>query len=235
MIDTALQFSGGKDSLACLYLNQDRWDQMYIIWLNTGAAYPETVEWMARWKERLPHFVEVKSDQPANLEKFGWPVDLLPVNNAPIAPSLGLNPRVKLQPYIGCCAANIWYPMQDATARLSVTNIIRGQRASDKRRSARVTNGFQENGITYWLPIEHWSTENVFSYLRSVGAELPPYYAWGEQSSHDCWDCTAYLDENKVRIHNLPPEKRKIVLTRLSQIREVVREETRTLTEALYG
>jgi len=235
VIDTALQFSGGKDSLACLYLNQHRWDQIYVVWVNTGAAYPETIEWMQQWKARLPHFVEVRSNQPQQVKECGWPVDLLPVNCAPFAPELGMKQSVRLQPYIGCCSANIWLPMRDATIGLGVSNIIRGQRAQDKRRNTLITNGFQHDGITYWLPIEHWSTKDVFAYLRQQSADLPPYYAKGELSSHDCWDCTAYLDENQQRIKNLPPEKKSVVLDRLCMIRSAVQKETKLLVDAIYG
>ena len=71
-MDTALLFSGGKDSLACLYLYRDVWDRLPVIWVNTGAAYPEMIEYMEGWKRRRPHFIEVKTKRTA---RFGNPED----------------------------------------------------------------------------------------------------------------------------------------------------------------
>ena len=44
----ALQVSGGRDSIACLYLMRPYWDRVTVYWLDTGAAYPETVSLMQR-------------------------------------------------------------------------------------------------------------------------------------------------------------------------------------------
>jgi phosphoadenosine phosphosulfate reductase len=70
-MDTALLFSGGKDSLACLYLNKHRWDSIFVVWLNTSAVDEQTYDYMMKWKKVLPHFVELKSDQPANIGIYG--------------------------------------------------------------------------------------------------------------------------------------------------------------------
>jgi hypothetical protein len=43
---------------------------------------------------------------------------------------------------------------------------------------------------------------------------LPDYYAT-EKTSRDCWDCTAYRDDNVERVKNLPDEQREIVEQRL--------------------
>ena len=42
----ALQFSGGKDSLAVLYLCKEWWNKITVVWLNTGSAFPETIAQM---------------------------------------------------------------------------------------------------------------------------------------------------------------------------------------------
>ena len=81
MIDTALCFSGGKDSLACLYLNKYRWNDIYVVWVNTQAVYEEQYDYMMKWKKKLPHFVEVKSNQPLSIYENGWPVDIVPVTS----------------------------------------------------------------------------------------------------------------------------------------------------------
>ena len=39
-----LQFSGGKDSTACLHLLEPWWDKVHVVWVNPGAPYPEMLE-----------------------------------------------------------------------------------------------------------------------------------------------------------------------------------------------
>lgn len=223
-MNLALHFSGGKDSLACLHLFKDFWDKMYVIWVNTGAVYPEMLEYMHGWKKRLPHFVEVNSNQPKDIEENGWPVDVLPVNNTALGLAITGKSGPLLQPYLSCCANNIWFPLHEATKKLGVTRVIKGQRIEDGKKST-ARNGTVVDGLTYVMPIETWSTEQVFKYLKQVGAELPPGYAEGEKTGRDCWDCTAFLDDNKKRIANLPGDRQAIIRDRLAQIEAAIKEE----------
>ena len=217
MIDTAIQFSGGKDSLACLYLYRERWDTTYVVWLDTGAAYPEMVEYMEKWKQRLPHFIHVKSDQPSNVRERGWPVDVLPVENTLIGKLITGNEGPLMQSHLDCCAANIWVPLYNACRGLGIRYLVKGQRGNDRRKSTSV-HGQVVDGIQYLMPIQDWTEEQVFQYLKDVGAELPPGYAEGEKTGRDCWNCTAYLDDNRKRIYNMPEQKRAEMLRRLAII-----------------
>jgi 3'-phosphoadenosine 5'-phosphosulfate sulfotransferase (PAPS reductase)/FAD synthetase len=80
--NTVLQFSGGKDSLACLFLLREQWDEMTVLWVNAGAAFPETVGLMEKIRALVPHFLEVRTNQPAQVAELGYPVDVLPLRNA---------------------------------------------------------------------------------------------------------------------------------------------------------
>lgn len=221
MIDTALLFSGGKDSLACLYLNKDKWDQIYVVWLNTGAAYPEMVAYMAEWKKKLPYFVELNSNQPENVQQHGWPVDVLPVNNTMLGRQISGENGPLMQPYVSCCSTNIWFPLHYGVKALGVTKVIKGQRNSDEKKST-ARNGSKVDGIEFVMPIQDWTESQVYQYLDEVGAVLPPGYKEGEKTGRDCWDCTAYLSDNEQRIKNLPPFKKAEVLRRLNIIDEAV-------------
>jgi phosphoadenosine phosphosulfate reductase len=217
----ALQFSGGKDSLACLYLLREEWNTLRVVWVNTGAAYPETLAFMEKWKAVLPHFVEVKSDQPAQVAKNGYPSDVVVVNDTHFGRQFIKRDAAIVQPYLNCCAENIWFPLHNAINELGATEIVRGQRRDDRRQSF-VRDGDVIDGKKYIFPIYDWTDEQVFSYLNEVGAEMPQGYRSGEKTGRDCWDCTAYLDENAQRIKNLPDAKRAVVLGRLRDIRQAV-------------
>ena len=218
-----LQFSGGKDSLACLYLLRDQWDTLKVAWLNTGAAYPEIKAYMQMWKDRLPGFVEICSDQPSQVREFGWPADVVPINSTSMGRSVTGQDGPLIQPYLSCCMANIWMPLHKAMIDMGVTTIIRGQRVEDGRKTP-IRNGDVRDGITFLMPIENWTTEQVFDYLDDVGADMPPGYGLGEKTGRDCWDCTAYLDENKQRIENLPDDRKAEVKRRLGIIGDEIRK-----------
>jgi len=217
VIDTALQFSGGKDSLACLYLNRERWDALYVVWLDTGATYPEMTDYMERWKQRLPNFIHIKTNQPENIKERGWPVDVVPVENTMLGKAISGNEGPLLQSNMECCAVNIWVPLHNACKNLGIKYLIKGQRNNDRRKSV-ARDGRLFDGMQFVMPIQDWSEGQVFDYLKSVEADMPPGYGDGEKTGRDCWDCTAYLDDNRKRIYNLPTARRAEMLGRLAVI-----------------
>jgi 3'-phosphoadenosine 5'-phosphosulfate sulfotransferase (PAPS reductase)/FAD synthetase len=221
MITTALHFSGGKDSLACLYMYRHRWKDMYVVWANTGSLYPEMQAYMDKWKAILPHFVEVKTDQPKQIAENGWPVDVLPVNNMPLGRVISGSDGPLMQPYTSCCATNIWFPLHEATLKLGVTEVIKGQRVEDGFKSL-ARNGTEFQGLTYIMPIEDWTTDEVFAYLNMMEVELPPGYTDGEKTGRDCWDCTAFLADNQRRIANLPEDRKNEIKRRLGIIKKSI-------------
>lgn len=80
----ALQLSGGRDSIACLYLMRPWLDRITVYWLNTGAAFPETLAVIEQMRAWVPHFVEIDGDQPGHVARHGIPSDLVPSSHTPI-------------------------------------------------------------------------------------------------------------------------------------------------------
>lgn len=231
MLTTALQFSGGKDSLACLHLWEDKLDETVVLWVNTGAAYPQTIRQMERVAARVPHFREVRTNQPENIQRCGFPADVVPAINTAWGRLSTKERGPKIQSYIDCCAENIWIPMHNAVKEMGLTRIVRGQR-NDERRTSPVRSGQVVDGIEYVFPIQDWTREQVLDYLRQVNAEIPDYYEH-EQTSRDCWSCTAYLDESRDRIRRLPNELREVVMLRIRSIHDAVTSEIKPLEDLL--
>jgi len=77
-----LQFSGGRDSLACLYLLKEQWNDLTVVWMNAGAPWPQTVEQMEEIKKLVPHFLEITGDVLGQNEAFGIPSDIVPITNS---------------------------------------------------------------------------------------------------------------------------------------------------------
>lgn len=220
MITTALQFSGGKDSLACLHLWRDRLDETVVVWCNSGAAYPETIAQMERIRSWVPHFLEVKGDQPGVIERYGYPSDVVPVLASPQGEVVRKRAGVRIQSWMECCARSLWAPMYQAVKALGIKRVVRGQR-NDEFLTGPIRHGDFVDGIEYVLPLQEWSAADVLAYLKEVGAELPEYYG-SERTSRDCWSCTAFRFESKERTDNLKGEQREIVFARLEEIRTAI-------------
>lgn len=219
-----LQFSGGIDSLACLELLKDR-PHLCVATVSTDGAYPERAEYLGKVASNYPQFEFINVTTSRYLDRFGQPVDVVPVKFTLVG-GAAHNTSVKYQPYYECCSRALWKPMSSLVDRLGATVIYRGQRGDDARK-APVRDGYVENGITYRFPIQDWGRAKVEDFVRSRVPHLIPSYYATESTSRDCWDCTAYLGENKSRILNLPPDKQQRVIIMLEEWRKDVAEEMR--------
>ena len=190
-----LQFSGGKDSLACLWLLEPFWPHVIVAWGNTGDAFPETRDLMEQVRAMVPNFHEVKSDVRKQQGRYGFPVDVLPVRNHPdVMHLLHPHPRPKLQSCVACCNDNLWQPMQAAMRELGATLIIRGQRQAEVQRSP-VKSGQVRDGVEYLFPLEDWDSAEVRGYVADKPLGLPDNYD-DMDTGLDCMHCTGHLFEN---------------------------------------
>ena len=234
-MNTALQFGGGKDSLACLYLLEPRWSEITVAWINTGAAFPETRALMERIAKLVPHFLEIKSDVITDITQNGWPVDVLPIRHSAQGQIIE-STRLKLRSWFDCCGTNMWRPLDAKMRELGVTEIVRGQRNQELYKSP-VRDGTTLDGITYRFPLQDWTTEQVFDYLKGRGVDIPANYAFAP-TSLDCWLCTAYLDEKAPQLHYTKmyhPNKHRVVVEKLTEIRAAIDRTYQPLQEAIYG
>jgi len=229
-----LQFSGGKDSLASLYMVRDHWAKITVAWANSGDVFPETVALMNAVRALVPHFAEIKSDQPAQIAALGWPVDLIPVKRTPLGRILHRHDAPIMQGYPLCCAANIWEPMRQFVAETKATLIIRGAKHADGRKGPEVDGSYRA-GLEFLLPVYGWSHEQVFAFLRREGVEIPEHYNFGT-TSVDCRHCRAFLDENAAKMRFMRerhPADFAELQVRLREIKRAVAAEMAALDECI--
>lgn len=227
-----LMFSGGKDSLACLLLLKEWWHKIHVVFVNTGAAFPEILSMMEEWKQKLPNFHEIKSNQPAYVSYFGYPSDILPINYTNIGQLINSAHSVKINSYIDCCAANLWKPGADAVHQLGATLIIRGQKNTDSKRTP-IRSGETCDGIEYLFPLQDWTDQDVMAYLKEKNFPLPPHYAL-KASSLDCWNCTAYCGEHKDKLEYMKtnhPDLHDELKVRLIEIKRAIHDEIQPLND----
>lgn len=190
----AFQLSGGKDSLAALFMLRQFWPRMTVYWTNTGDPVPEVQAVINHVKELVPHFVEIAGRVGQQTEEWGLPSDLVPTTSTPF----GINAYgggVKLQDRFQCCYNALMLPMQEQMERDGVTLIIRGQKSVDAMKS-NLRSGALENGIELLFPIEHWNDQQVFDFLEEH-AFVPAYYE-SLGASPDCLTCSAYWNEGRA-------------------------------------
>lgn len=190
----ALAFSGGKDSMACLHLLKNEID--CAIYVDTGFAYPETLA-LVRYAGSLVKLVVVQSDRLKQNEREGLPSDVVPINWTRLGQSLTGVKESYIQSYLGCCYENLMLPLMAEAKRLGVKTLYIGQRAEENHKSS-LPSGAVMDGITRIYPIENWTEEEVFSYLKEK-MEVPEHYAI-KHSSLDCYDCTAYKTDSYDRV-----------------------------------
>ena len=191
-----LAFSGGKDSLACWYFCKHR--NPIVFWVNTGKAYPETLELIKEVKAQTSNFVEITADQQANIDEHGIPSDVVPINWTTLGMQITGLKNIKIQSYLGCCFENISNPLIKTAKEYGITQLIRGQR-NDEGHKSPARNGSLVLGIEYLQPIENWTKAEVLAYLLEQRGSLPKHFDI-EHSSLDCYDCTGFAKKSKDRV-----------------------------------
>jgi 3'-phosphoadenosine 5'-phosphosulfate sulfotransferase (PAPS reductase)/FAD synthetase len=230
-MDKVLQFSGGKDSLACLYLLEKEWGELMVLVADTGDWGEEREAEMTAVERMVPHFRRVKGDRGRFVREVGWPVDMLPWQGTKLGNAVMGSTPVQFAAAHDCCMQTMWLPMAEAVREEGARIVYRGVRAEDKRRPP-VPDGAVIDGVEYRFPVYNWTQRQVLDYL---GDKAPAYVGRGESASADCEHCTAYLDENRVRIANLPARSKGIVMHVLREHRKLVQAEMEYLDEVLHG
>ncbi len=162
----ALLFSGGKDSMACLYLNKHRLHEIQVIFANTGKLYPENLNTIAEVKEMCPHWIEVRTDRDGQWAANGLPADVVPIDWTVHGQMVSSKKPITIQSYLQCCNENISIPLRNAIKKLGCKVVISGQRADDAHKSSS-KDGDTYDGITFSHPIEKWSAADVLAYLKT--------------------------------------------------------------------
>jgi phosphoadenosine phosphosulfate reductase len=192
----ALQISGGRDSIACLYLLKPHWERITVYWCDTGAAYPETKSVISKLAEMVPRFVRIEGRQPQVIKQFGMPTDILPVSATPIGRLAGGTAPL-MQDRYSCCALSMMLPTHERMVADGITLIIRGQKNADRLKSP-VRSGDVIEGVEYLFPIQDWDARKVMRFLEDEGAPIPRFYEM-LSGTPDCMTCSAWWEEGAAK------------------------------------
>lgn len=216
-----LAFSGGKDSMACLHLCKESID--CAIYVNTGKAYPETLE-MVSYAEKIVPVIVVHTDQDSQNWLEGIPADVVPIDWTRLGRLISGSKAATIQSYLSCCRDNIAYPLFQQAKEMGATEIIYGQRDEDGHKAIS-RDGQLIDGIVRLHPIESWTSEQVLAYLKTV-MEIPAHYYF-KHSSLDCYDCTAFRKDTQDRVEftkDKYPEFHRQYQARMKLVRQSLEE-----------
>lgn len=218
----ALQFSGGKDSIACLYLLKEYWPLLTVYFLNSGDAFPETLSLISRIKKEVPNFIEVHGEVKRTISVFGIPSDVIPASsdyNAKLIDEKATGPRI-INRY-DCCSRSIMYPLHQRMYDDGITLIIRGQKDADSHKPY-IKSGDKIDQFEFLFPIQDWTDNQVYSYILENKIRLSRLYQ-GFKSSGDCLTCSAWLSEGRgAYLKQYHPESYLIYQERLNTIADAV-------------
>lgn len=191
----ALQLSGGKDSVACLYLLKDYLDKITVYHLNTGDQPDETKVIMDELKKFIPNYVEVKTDSKEWIKEHGYPSDVVPTNSSFLGIAYGKE-TLRLHDRFDCCFNNLMLPMHSKMKEDGITLIIRGAKQCDSP-ALPVVSGEIKEGFEFYYPIENWSHEDVYKYLKEVNAPIHPVYD-KINDGIECLHCTGWWESKHL-------------------------------------
>lgn len=217
----ALQFSGGKDSLAVAFLLRRFWDRLTFYHVDTGDLLPEVREIVKTIEKMVPRFVRIETHAREWTELHALPSDLVPMTCTAAGAMLGQSKRRLIDRY-DCCAINNMLPMHQRMQADGITLVIRGSKHADVPKLP-ASSGDKSMGYELWLPIEDWSHADVFAFLREVGAPICRVYEH-KVNAPECATCPAWWSEGRasyLRKHH--PDLFDIYAARLNEVaREVV-------------
>jgi 3'-phosphoadenosine 5'-phosphosulfate sulfotransferase (PAPS reductase)/FAD synthetase len=218
----ALQLSGGKDSLACLYLTRPYWDRLTVYWLNTGRSFPETLAIMEHVRGIVPNFVEIDGNVDQVHSQFGIPSDIVPSSGTHFGRMVGHDAPL-IQDRYSCCFVTKAVPMDKKMKEDGITLIIRGQRNDDEAKGT-ARNGLVENGVEYLFPVEDWTAKQVLRFLEDRRVPIPRFYEVLDEAP-ECMTCSAWWEKGAAKyLKRYHYEAYKEVQNRLESINQAVSE-----------
>lgn len=173
--------------MACLFLLKNELDS--AIYVDTGYTYPETHR-MIELAETLVPVHWVKVDRDANLRAHGLPADVVPVEWTVTGQAMTRPRPYYIQASLQCCFDNLSRHLLRKAEELRATHLVYGQRNEESHKATSRHGHVMENGIERLHPIEGWSREEVYRFLKQH-MEIPPHFSL-TRSSLDCYDCPAY-------------------------------------------
>lgn len=194
-------------------------DRITLYHVDSGDLLPETARTVDAVRAIAPHFVTVRGDVHAWIERNGPPSDLVPHSSDVLGQEMGEGRRLSSR--YECCSQNLMLPLWDAIKRDGNTLCIRGTKRADMRRLP-MRDGQTLDGVELWLPLLDWSHADVLAYLRAERAPLSSLYEH-YVNSPECASCSAWWSEGRAAyLRERHPRRFALYRERMAAVMEEV-------------
>jgi phosphoadenosine phosphosulfate reductase len=219
----ALQFSGGKDSLALLLMMKPYWNRLSVYHLDTGDEHPDTTKIVRLMGERVPITI-IQSNVRGIKQAYGLPADVVPWTSSTHAHMCNAGKTLLLQSRVACCYRTTMLPLHGRMKEDGITLIIRGQKNSDPMKGA-LQSGDTLDGFEFLYPLQDMTDADCERIIAEHDVEVPAYYAEGMISSGDCLGCTAWNEEHRaVHLAKNFPDRYATYRVEMLQIADAVQQ-----------
>jgi phosphoadenosine phosphosulfate reductase len=92
-------------------------------------------------------------------------------------------------------------PLYERMVADRITLVIRGQKDVDSLKGP-LRSGDVADGVEYLYPVQGWTDEECFTYMRLNGVEPQRFYSAGLPHFGTCLQCTAWLGDDKAAYLN---------------------------------
>jgi 3'-phosphoadenosine 5'-phosphosulfate sulfotransferase (PAPS reductase)/FAD synthetase len=226
----AFQFSGGRDSTAALYLLRDFWPAMTVYHLDAGDQFPELRRVVRQVEQDVP-IVRIETDARDTRQRFGLPSDIVPFDNTAVGRELSGRTIAIISKH-ECCARSLMDPLHERVLADGNTLLIRGVRRDEFAGNLSIRSGYSDGVLELLYPIEHWTADNVMSFIRDNGLPIAPFYALGMNQAPECMGCTAWWSEGRAAyMREAHPEAYAAYTANLHAIRGEITRQLHTLDQ----
>ena len=208
--------SFGKDSLIVLYLAREIYQDIYVLWANTGVEFPETVRFARKiaeeWNLNLIECKPVKTFWQCVKEYgFPWPRKVR-MKNSEKAPG---TPR--------CCYYMKELPMRKAVEEFGIEATMDGITwdESYNRKWAIIKHGdwlyVKKKGYWFIHPIAYWNTSEVWRFIEENSLPVNPLYEKIERIG--CMTCTAHFGWEK-QMATVSPKLYRFIMRKMREMKD---------------
>lgn len=195
-----INFSGGKDSTSALAMVTRQFPTVptYVVFADTGWEYPDAEDWSRSVVDEIAGL---------DLSVVASPKDFFHRVRArkmfPSSACRWCTSDLKRDPIYKWVRNTITQPIiinvMGIRADESASRAKKSPWALNKRLTTKTTRTVYD-----WLPIHHWTTEEVFTFIRTEGLPLHPVYQWLPRFS--CRVCIYMSDQNILAVAQNDPE-----------------------------